>query len=330
MEESIVVIGGGTGSFSVLSGLRHHAVNVCSIVTMMDSGGNSGVLRDSYGVLPPGDLRRCLIALSDDSQMLRDILSFRFEEAPLTGHNLGNLFFLALTRASGSERIAIESISKMLKIKGRVLPVTWDHSHLNAELEGGEIVEGEGNIDVRGNENPALPVRDMSRPIEGVFLSPPAKANPDALEAIGHADVIILAPGDLYTSTLPNLLVGGISESIQKSEAPFIYVLNLMTKHGETDGYAASQHIEQIVRYAGRVPDAVLVHDGSVPDELLDLYDNERAKPVDLDSKRIRELGVSVVWRRDIMAADSLVRHDPARTAAAIVELADELLSQEQ
>ena len=153
MEESIVVIGGGTGSFSVLSGLRHHAVNVCSIVTMMDSGGNSGVLRDSYGVLPPGDLRRCLIALSDDSQMLRDILSFRFEEAPLTGHNLGNLFFLALTRASGSERIAIESISKMLKIKGRVLPVTWDHSHLNAELEGGEIVEGEGNIDVRGNEN---------------------------------------------------------------------------------------------------------------------------------------------------------------------------------
>jgi len=330
MEESIVVIGGGTGSFSVLSGLRHHAVNVCSIVTMMDSGGNSGVLRDSYGVLPPGDLRRCLIALSDDSQMLRDILSFRFEEAPLTGHNLGNLFFLALTRASGSERIAIESISKMLKIKGRVLPVTWDHSHLNAELEGGEIVEGEGNIDVRGNENPALPVRDMSRPIEGVFLSPPAKANPDALEAIGHADVIILAPGDLYTSTLPNLLVGGISESIQKSEAPFIYVLNLMTKHGETDGYAASQHIEQIVRYAGRVPDAVLIHDGSVPDELLDLYDSEHAKPVELDSKRIRELGVSIVWRRDIMAADSLVRHDPARTAAAIVELANELLSQEQ
>lgn len=329
MENSYVVIGGGTGSFSLLSGLRHHSVELSSIVTMMDSGGNSGVLRDSYGVLPPGDLRRCLIALSDESQMLRDILSFRFEEPPLTGHNLGNLFFLALTRASGSERHAIESIGKMLKIKGRVIPVTWDHSHLNAEIEGGEIIKGEGNIDVRGNENPALPDRDLSLQIERVFLDPPAAANSDALEAIGRANVVILAPGDLYTSTLPNLLVGGVSEAIQKSEAPFIYVLNLMTKHGETDGYTASRHVEEIKRYAARIPDAVLIHDGSVPEDLLSRYNSEHAQPVEVDLDAVRALGVSVIWRRDIMAADSIVRHDPARTAAALVELTDVLLTPE-
>ena len=177
METSLVVIGGGTGSFSVLSGLRNHAVDLSSIVTMMDSGGHSGVLRDAYGVLPPGDLRRCLIALSDESQILRDVFSFRFEEPPLAGHNLGNLFLLALTKATGSERRAIESISKMLNIKGRVIPVTWDHSHLNAELEDGEIIEGEGNIDVLGNTSPALPDRDMTRAIRRVFLAPAASAS---------------------------------------------------------------------------------------------------------------------------------------------------------
>jgi uncharacterized cofD-like protein len=327
MENSYVVMGGGTGSFSLLSGLRHHAVDLSSIVTMMDSGGNSGVLRDSYGVLPPGDLRRCLIALSDESQMLRDILSYRFEEPPLTGHNLGNLFFLALSLQSGSEKLAIESIGKMLKIKGRVIPVTWDHSHLTAEIEGGEVIQGEGNIDVRGDENPALPPRDLSRSIERVYLAPPASANPDAIEAIERAQVVILAPGDLYTSTLPNLLVGGIPEAIQKVEAPFIYVLNLMTKHGETDGYSASRHIEEIKRYAGRTPDAVLIHDGSVPDDLITRYDDEHAQPVEVDFDKMRALGVSVTWQRDIMSADSLVRHDPTRTAAALVELVDTLLT---
>jgi uncharacterized cofD-like protein len=326
METSLVVIGGGTGSFTVLSGLRDHAVDLCSIVTMMDSGGDSGVLRDAYGVLPPGDLRRCLIALSDESQILRDVFSFRFEDPPLAGHNLGNLFLLALTKATGSERRAIESISKILKIKGRVVPVTWDHSHLNAELEDGCIIEGEGNIDVRGSENPALPERDLSQSIRRVFLSPPATANPDALSEIAHSDILVLAPGDLYTSTIPNLLVDGIAEAIQESKAPFIYVLNLMTKFGETDGYSASRHLAEIVRYVGRVPDGVLIHDGSVPEDLVARYGDERAKPVKLDLDRIRELGVSTVWSKNIMAADSLVRHDPERTAAALIELAESLL----
>jgi len=260
---------------------------------MMDSGGHSGVLRDAYGVLPPGDLRRCLIALSDEAQILRDVFSFRFEDPPLAGHNLGNLFLLALTKATGSERRAIESISKILKIKGRVVPVTWDHSHLNAELDNGEVIEGEGNIDVRGNASPALPDRDLTHGIRRVFLSPPATANPDALNEIARADVVVLAPGDLFTSTIPNLLVDGIPEAIQESNAPLIYVLNLMTKHGETDGYSASRHLAEIVRYAGRVPDGVLIHDGSVPEHLIARYDSERARPVELDLDKMRELGVS-------------------------------------
>lgn len=325
MEHSIVVIGGGTGSFTLLSGLRDYPVALSSIVTMMDSGGNSGELRDAYGVLPPGDLRRCLIALSDESQMLRDILSFRFEEPPLAGHNLGNLVFLALTQASGSERVALESISRMLRIKGCVLPVTWDQSHLNAELEDGEVIEGEGNIDLRGHARPALPERDRSKAIRRVFLAPPAKANPKATTAIAEATAVILAPGDLFTSTLPNLLVDGIAEAIQHSPAPFVYVMNLMTKHGETDDFSASRHIREIERYAGRTPDAVLVHDGSVPRRLVQRYDSERAQPVELDVERLTAQGVSRIWRRDIMAADSLVRHDSERTAQALMELVEEL-----
>ncbi|MCP5043820.1 MAG: YvcK family protein [bacterium] len=326
MARNLVVIGGGTGSFTLLSGLRDKPVSLCSIVTMMDSGGHSGELRDTYGVLPPGDLRRCLIALSDESQMLRDVLSFRFEEPPLEGHNLGNLFFLALTQATGSERRALDSISRMLKIHGHVLPVTWDHSHLNAELEDGEVIEGEGNIDLRGSESPALPDHDMSKAIRRVFLSPPAKANPKAVTAIDSADALVLAPGDLFTSTLPNLLVDGIAEAIQQSPAPFVYVMNLMTKHGETDGFAASRHVGEIERYAGRIPDAVLIHDGSVPRRLITRYDCEYARPVELDADRMRVMGVSTIWSNDIMAADSLVRHDPERTAAALIELIDTLL----
>lgn len=326
MKNSLVVIGGGTGSFSLLSGLRNHAVELSSIVTMMDSGGDSGVLRDAYGVLPPGDLRRCLIALSDESQLLRDIFSYRFEEPPLAGRNLGNLFFLALTKVSGSERQAIESIARILKIKGRVIPVTWDHSHLNAELDNGEIIEGEGNIDVRGNVSPALPHHDMALKIQRVFLTPAATANPDALEAIANANVLVFAPGDLFTSSIPNLLVGGIAEAIQKTHAPLIYVVNLMTKYGETDGYSASQHIAEIERYAGRLPDAVLLHDGSVPRHLLTRYYSEHAKPVEIDIDQIRALGVKEIWREDIMAADSVVRHDPTRTATALINLSDSLL----
>ena len=229
MKRTITVIGGGTGSFSILSGLKHHdELAIHSIVTMMDSGGDSGRLRDEFGVLPPGDARRCLIALSEESQLLRDLLDFRFNDAPLEDRNLGNLILLALTKRLGSERQAIDAFGRLLKIRGQVIGVTWKRTHLFAELADGTVIKGEANIDV--------PKHDASIPITRVFLKPKATANPAAVAAIERSDFIVLAPGDLYTSTVPNLLVGGIPQAIQQSRGRLVYVLNLMTKHGETDG----------------------------------------------------------------------------------------------
>lgn len=314
----VSVIGGGTGSFSVLSGLgTYENLRVNSIVTMMDSGGDSGRLRDEFGVLPPGDVRRCLIALSEESKLLRDLFSFRFVDAPLENRSFGNLFLLALTKMLGSEQEAIEAISRILKIRGRVIPVTWDHSHLFAELADGTVVAGEANISV--------PEHDDTFPIERVYLDPPAEANPEAVQAILDSDFIVFAPGDLFTSTIPNLLVKGVSEAICKSRAPLIYVLNLMTKHGETDDYSASEHVAQIIRYTGRVPDAVLVHQGVVPPEMAVKYEEEKARQVRVDIDDLYRMGVKLVKAGDVMSATSLVRHDPARTAGALLGLFGDL-----
>ncbi|HKQ68150.1 MAG TPA: 2-phospho-L-lactate transferase CofD family protein, partial [Polyangiaceae bacterium] len=189
----MTVIGGGTGSFTLLRGLvAYDDLDVRSIVTMMDSGGDSGRLRDEFGVLPPGDVRRCLVALSDETALMRELFNFRFSEAPLDGRNFGNLFFLALTRVLGSERLAIQAAGRILNIRGEVIPVTWDHAHLSAVLADGQVVAGEANIDV--------PKHDASIAIERVYLEPRATANGAALAAIDGSDFVVLAPGDLYTS----------------------------------------------------------------------------------------------------------------------------------
>lgn len=317
MRQVITVIGGGTGSFSILTGLRSYEdLWIQCIVTMMDSGGDSGRLRDEFGVLPPGDVRRCLVALSEETQLLRDLFSFRFAEPPLAGRSFGNLFFLALTKLLHSEREAIEAISRILKIRGQVIAVTWDHAHLYAELCDGTVVIGEGNIDV--------PKHDPSIPIKKVYLHPDARANPEAVEAIMESDFIVFAPGNLFTSTVPNLLVTGIPEALRQTKAPLIYVMNLMTRHGETDGYTASQHVEQIIRYGGRAPDALLVHHGSIPfGELVSKYEAEKSYPVRADVENLHRMGVKVVLPRNIVPETAFVRvrHDPARTAKALIEL---------
>ena len=314
----VSVIGGGTGSFSVLSGLGpYENLQVNSIVPMMDSGGDSGRLRDEFGMLPPGDVRRCLVALSEESKLLRDLFSFRFADGSLENRSFGNLFLLALTKMLGSEKEAVEAISRILKIRGRVIPVTWNHSHLYAELADGKIVAGEANISV--------PEHDAKIPIERVYLDPQADANPEAVQAILESDFIVFAPGDLFTSTIPNLLVKGIPEAICKANAPVVYVLNLMTKHGETDDYSASHHVTQIIHYTGRVPDAVLVHQGTVPPEMALRYEEEKARQVRVDIDDLYQMGVKLVKAGDVMSATSLVRHDPGRTANALLELFSEL-----
>jgi uncharacterized cofD-like protein len=318
MPRTVTVIGGGTGSFNILKGLRLYPdLDIRSIVTMMDSGGDSGRLRDEFGVLPPGDIRRCLIALSEESELMRELFSFRFGKGPLEDRQFGNMFFIALTGILGSQKEAIEAIGGILKIRGRVIAVTWDDAHIYAELESGQLVKGEANIDV--------PRHDASVPIRRVYLEPPAQANPEAIASILDSEYVIFAPGNLYTSTIPNLLVTGIPEALQRTKARVLYIVNLMTRYGETDGYTASDHVEQIARYAGRMPDAVLVHEGDVPAAVLARYEAERSYHVAVDVERLRAKGVRIVKSADVMATVSVVRHDPARTAQHLMELFGEL-----
>ena len=311
---TVVVIGGGTGSYNVLSGLRQSdRVKLVSIVTMTDSGGDSGRLRSEFKVLPPGDIRRCLVALSEDSSLLRELFNFRFDDDPLRGRQLGNLLVLALARILGSEREAINAIHRLLNIRGRVLPVSWDQVHLCAELADGQLIEEEAHIDV--------PKHDPSIPIRRVFLRPEATPNPEALAAIADSDFIVMAPGDLYTSSLPNLLVRGVPESLRRSRAKLVYVLNLMTKRGETLGYSASRHVEELIRYGGRVPDAVLVHRGDVPEEMAQRYRAEEAHAVEIDEARVHSLGVPLIWPAPVISTASKARHDPERTSLALLAL---------
>jgi len=316
-QTTVTVIGGGTGSFSVLTGLKAYPeIHLRSIVTMMDSGGDSGRLRDEFGVLPPGDVRRCLVALSEETLLLRDLFSFRFAEQPLQGRSFGNLLFLALTKILGSEEEATEAAGRILKIGGEVIPVTWDNAHLCARLDDGSLVRGEANIGV--------PKAELPTSIVGLHLDPSATANPRALAAIAESDYIVLAPGSLYTSTLPNLLVEGIADTLQATPATVIYVANLMTCPGETDGYTVSRHVEQIVRYGRRIPDAVLVHEGWVPPDLVERYEAEGSYRVPVDADALRSMGVRRVLSRNVMSTRSLVRHDPDRAAKALVELLNE------
>ncbi len=320
LKRTVTVIGGGTGSFHVLTGLRPcKDLHVQSIVTMMDSGGDSGRLRDEFGVLPPGDVRRCLVALSEESQLMRDLFTFRFSEPPLDGRSIGNLLFLALAKILQSEEGAIEALGRLLKIRGRVMAVTLDHSHLCCRLADGTTLCTEAAIDI--------PKHDPSIPIREVFLEPEARANPQAVQAIAESDFVVLAPGNLYTSTVPNLLVKGIPEALQKAKAPLVYIVNLMTVYGETQGYDASRHVAEISRYAGRTVDAILAHQGSVPSRLASRYKAEAAEPVQIDLETLRQQGVKTIHQADLMSAASLVRHDPGRTASALMALFGELTS---
>jgi uncharacterized cofD-like protein len=311
---SVVVIGGGTGSYNVLAGLRpSEQLRLISIVTMTDSGGDSGRLRSEFKVLPPGDIRRCLVALSEDSSLLRELFNFRFDDDPLRGRQLGNLLVLALARILGSEREAINAIHRLLNIRGRVVPVSWDQVHLCAELANGQVIEEEAHIDV--------PQHDPSIPIRRVFLRPEATPNPEALAAIADCDFIVMAPGDLYTSSLPNLLVQGVPEALRRSRARLIYVVNLMTKRGETLGYPASRHVSELIHYGGRVPEAVLVHRGDMPEGMTQRYLAEEAHPVEVDEPELRALGVPLVWRASVISSASKARHDPVQTSLALLDL---------
>ena len=324
MQPSVVVIGGGTGNFSVLSGLKDRDLELTAVVAMSDSGGSSGRLRDELGQLPPGDIRQCLVALASDAEqgvMLRRLFTHRFSMGErLEGHSVGNLLLAALTEITGAHDRAIEAASRLLNIRGRVMPVTLTDSHLHAILSDGRELKEEALIDSRGNEDGVE--------IDHVFLSPPAYAFPPVLDAITEADVVVLAPGDLYTSLIPNLLAEGVCAALRSTRARVIYVTNLMTKPGETDGFTAERFVAEVNGYIGHESriDVAIVHSSAFSDRVKQRYEQLGARPVDYDIESMKSL-VPMVIESDLVAEGIFVRHDPHKLADAVMSLIPRIVS---
>jgi uncharacterized cofD-like protein len=313
----------------VLRGLKKYReqLDLTAIVTMADAGGSTGRLRDEFGYLPVGDVRMALEALASDDdehdELIRQLFLYRFDKGNgLSGHNFGNLFLVALTDLLGSEEEAIRAASRVLRVHGQVIPVTTQDVHLVAEYDDGLVITGENDIDE------PLSSRNGNR-ITNLSVTPFATINPRAEDVLKSADLIILGPGDLYTSVLANCVIGGVSEAIKRSKAKVVYVCNLMTKSGQTTGMSAQNHIAEISRYIGVTPDVVLVNEGIISGDLLEKYSEEQEFPVEVDCHD----GTYHVVIDDFLAKEevklksgdslkrSLVRHDSRKLAQTIMNL---------
>lgn len=306
----IVAVGGGTGLSMLLSGAKNITNNLTAIVSVGDDGGSSGRLREEMGILPPGDIRHCITALADDEDLVNKLFKYRFKNGEgLEGHSFGNLFLTALYDITGDMVSAVRASSRVLSIRGRVLPATLDDMKLVAEMEDGRIVHGESTIpEAHGR-------------IKRLFTEPAnCKALEDVIQAIRNAELIILGPGSLYTSVIPNLLVKQISEEIIKSKARKIYVCNIMTQPGETDNYTVSDHLKALIQHSGsnKIVDAVLVND-YLPEKLADIYQKSGSYPVKLDTQEVKKLGIKIVAKKLIQdSKEGLVRHSSNRVARAV------------
>jgi uncharacterized cofD-like protein len=308
----IVAVGGGTGLPVLLRGLKSYTENLTAIVTVADDGGSSGRLRGDFGILPPGDIRNCLVALAETETLMERLFHYRFDQGEgLSGHNLGNLLITALVDIEGDFQTAIKEASKVLKVRGQVLPSTCSQVVLHAEFQDGTMISGESRIS------------HSQQPVKRVYITPySCKSVPEALQAIDQADLIVLGPGSLYTSVLPNLLVREIADSMKRSTAVKCYICNVMTQPGETSGYRASQHLQAIYDHVG--PgwiDYVLVNTRSVNPAKLERYAMDGASPVVVDEEAIDRLGVDVIMA-DLLDVGELVRHDPVKLARAVIGLA--------
>ncbi len=308
-REKIVVIGGGTGSYNVLRGLKHYPVDLTAVVTMMDSGGSTGRLRDEFGFLPPGDLRRCLVALSSETGLLRSLFEYRFSKGRgLNGHSFGNLFLTVLRDLTGSDAAAVREAAKLLNVQGQVLPVTLNNCQLGVVLENGQTIVGETNINVP-KYNPRLRIKSL-------FIVPRARINKEAEAAILAADKIVIGPGDLYTSVLANIGVAGVKSALRKSKAHIIYVCNVMTKAGETLGYKASDFIRELEHYLGRgIVRTVICNDRKPPARLMKRYAAEGSEFVEPDLQEKR------VLKTDLLGGRDLARHDPEKIGRVLISL---------
>jgi uncharacterized cofD-like protein len=317
MKCNITTIGGGTGTFNVLSGLgKNRQLNLAAIVSVADTGGSTGELRDEFGILPPGDVRRAIVALAEDTDVVRRLFEYRFKIGRrIAGHTVGNLLLTALSDITGDFERGIEELSTMFNVHGKVIPVTLDDVHLGVTLENGERIIGETDIDI--------PKHDASIPIRDAFLLGGGRLNPRAREAIENSDYVIIGPGDLYTSIIPNLLCPGMVDTLRHAQARIIYICNVMTKHGETDGFYVDDFVRVLEHYLGegRI-DYLLVNSGELRDDLLEKYRSEGKTPVRMrDRSQLAGKGIKII-ERDFTSDTDYIRHDPRKLARTVEDFA--------
>lgn len=322
---NVVVIGGGTGTYTVLVGLKGRAKKLTAIINMVDDGGSTGVLRDELGALPPGDVRQSLVALSPESHLLRELMNYRFESGRFEGHPFGNLLLSALEKTTGGFAEAVKAASRILAIEGAVLPVTTEDTHLCLRNPDGSILKSQQSIEDSFFGEGASP---------DVFLDPPAKINPEAQQAIHEADAIVVGPGSFYTSLVPTLLVDGMAEALKQTPARVIYVCNLVTKPGQTEGFKVHDFVEVLERYAGEGIIDDVVYDTTRPsDRLLAKYRAAGEKWVEYDEsifvgRSYRATGADLIARQapkpvkgDTLLQRNYIRHDSKKLADLLIDL---------
>lgn len=325
--KNIVTIGGGTGSFTLLTGLKKYPINISAIVSMADDGGSTGVLRDELGVLPPGDVRQCLVALSESSDTLRQLMNYRFENGGLKGHSFGNLFLSALEKITGDFAEGVAEAAKILNVKGEVIPVTQKDTRLFMELKNGKKLAGENEI----NHNYDIEKVEIKK----IYLSPKARANEKALQKIKEADLIIIGPGNHYCSVAPNLLVKGIPEAIKKSKAKVVYNCNLVNKKGHTEKFTLDDYVNSINGYLGAKRVDFVTFNIKKPNvKLVEKYKKLGETLVEFDETYLANRKYQVI-KKDILSrqkvvfdkADavaqgrSFIRHDPDKLAGVLMEI---------
>ena len=318
-DPKVVVIGGGTGQSVFLRGLKKKTQNITAVVTVADDGGGSGVLREDLGMLPPGDIRNCLLALANIEPTMREVMQYRFTEGALKGQSFGNLFLAAMNGLYGNFEIALYKMSQIFAITGKVLPVSLDDINLIAELKNGKIVKGESKIPIECKKGKTS--------IKRVYLDKPdAKPLYEVINSIENADLIIMGPGSLYTSIIPNLLLEGVVEAIEKSKAPKVYICNIMTQPGESDNYNVLDHVNSIVNHTKKnIIDYVISNNEVLPQEMLERYQKDGATQVLLDDnqkKLLKIMGAKTIEENLIEIKSNYIRHDASHISDIVINLA--------
>lgn len=314
----IVVVGGGTGLSILLKGLKKFTSNITAIVTVADDGGGSGVLREDLGMLPPGDIRACMLALANTEPTMEKLFQYRFEDGMLKGQSFGNIFIAAMNGVYGNFETAIKEASNVLAITGKVYPMTLENVIISAELHNGKIIKGESHIS-KGSTAEKSKIKRVS--IEPDIINP----LPEALEAIREADFIVLGPGSLYTSVIPNLLVGDIINEICKAKAPKAYIVNVMTEPGETDGYSIIDHVDAILKHSrGDILDYVIANTEEIPKNILQRYERDGSVPVIIkedDERKLAGKGITLIGNSLVYIEKDYIKHNNIKLSELLIHL---------